>query len=141
MLCYHLFDCPRVNFGPLSTFAPWKGRRRTWKIYFPLKNGFSIKNLFWAILGSRMMASLNSECNISIHASISISIREHKYTSLLALHRVVRNISDVCFTFTERLLEKMVLPSEAILKVFRLYPLIVLSSSRDYISSSCYAFT
>ena len=44
---------------------PWKGWRETWKIYFPVKNGFSVKKFFWTILGPIMMASLNSGCNIS----------------------------------------------------------------------------
>ena len=72
MLFYRLFDFPKVNFGPPSTFAPWKGWRGIWKIYFPTKNGFSVKNLFWAILGPKMMDSLNSGCNIGIRANVHL---------------------------------------------------------------------
>ena len=53
--------------------------------------------------------------------------------SLLAHHRVIRNIPDFSFTFTESLLGETALPSEAILRVLRLYPLIVISPSSDYI--------
>ena len=72
-----------------------------------MKNGFSRtkwffrkKKIFRAILDSQMMASLNP---VQICAT------------LLAHHRVVRNIPDASFTFTERLLGKTLLPSEAIL--------------------------
>ena len=74
-----------VNFWPLSTFAPWKGWRGTWKLYFSVKNGISIKNIFWIILGSKMMSSLNSGCNISIRAYylckfVTSSQRYQKYS-------------------------------------------------------------
>ena len=72
MLFYRLFDCPEVNFGPLSTFTPWKEWRGTWKIYFLVKNGFFVKNLFWANLGPKMMASFISGCNLSIRASVHL---------------------------------------------------------------------
>ena len=72
MLFYRLFDCPKVNCGLLSTFTPWKWWRGPWKIYFPVKNGFSEKNLFWAIFGPKMMVSLNSGWNISIWASVHL---------------------------------------------------------------------
>ena len=62
----------QFNFGPLSTFAPWKGWRGTWTIDFLVKNGFSVNNLFWAILGPKMMASRNSGCNISKRASVHL---------------------------------------------------------------------
>ena len=104
MLFYHLFDCPKDNFGPLSTFAPWKGWRGTWKINFPFKNGFSVKETFWVILGPKMMASLNSGC----------STRVHNCASFLAHYRVIRNIPDASFTFTEMVLGKMLLPPGAI---------------------------
>ena len=67
MLFYRIFDCPKVNFGPLSTFAPWKGWRGTWKTYFPVKNGFSV-NTF----GPKMVAFLNSGCNISMRNSVHL---------------------------------------------------------------------
>ena len=57
-----------VNFWPLSTFFAWQGWTGSWKLFFSVKNGISIKNIFWAILGSKMMSSLNSGCNISIRA-------------------------------------------------------------------------
>ena len=60
------------NLYSVSTFAPWKGQRGSWKIYFPVKNGFSVKNLFWAILGPKMMVSLNSECNIRMRTSVHL---------------------------------------------------------------------
>ena len=72
MLFYRLFDCPEVNFGPLSTFTPWKEWRGIWKIYFPVKNGFSVKKFFWTILGPQMMACINSGYNISIRASVHL---------------------------------------------------------------------
>ena len=72
MLFYRSLDCPKVNFGLLSIFAPWKGWRGTWKICFPVKNGFSVKNLLQAILYPKMMASLNSGCNVSLRASIHL---------------------------------------------------------------------
>ena len=66
MLFYRLFDCHKVNFGPLSTFAPWKGWRGTWKMHF------LVKIFLWAILIPKMMASLKSGCNISIRASVHL---------------------------------------------------------------------
>ena len=102
MLFYRLFDCHKVNFGPLSTFAPWKGWRGTWKMHF------LVKIFLWAILIPKMMASLKSGCNISIRASVHLC-------KFVRNHRVFRNIPDTSFTFTERLLGKMLLPSESIL--------------------------
>ena len=78
---YRIFDCPKVNFGPLSTFAPWKGWRGTWKRYFPVKNSFSVKNLLWTILCPKMMASLNSGCNVSIRASL-LSVQVYKFINI-----------------------------------------------------------
>ena len=60
MFFYRFYDCPKVNFGPLSTFAPEKGKEEHKFFFFYVKNGFSIKNLFWAILEPKMIASLNS---------------------------------------------------------------------------------
>ena len=62
-----LFDCHKVNFGSLSTFAPWKGWKRKWKIYFLVKNGFSVN-----IFDPNMVAFLNSGCNISMRASVHL---------------------------------------------------------------------
>ena len=90
-----------VNFWLLSTFAPWKGWRGTWKTFFSVKNDISMKNLggepFWA---PKTMPFLNSGCNVSIQAY---------YLSLLAHHRVFRNVLDASFRFMRNLLGKMLL--------------------------------
>ena len=68
--------------------------------------GFSVNSLFWAILGP--MASLNSGCNISIR----VSVHPSKFVSSSQGYQIY---SDYSFTLIERLLGKMLLPSEAIL--------------------------
>ena len=81
-----------------------------------------------------------------------IQVYERVYicASLLPHHRVIRNIPDASFTFTERLLGKQYYLLKPYYMVLRLYPLIVPSLSRDYILrflhgihniSGCYAFT
>ena len=128
MFFYRLFVCLKVNFRPLSTFAPWKGWRGTWKIYF------SVKNLFWTILGLKMMASLNSGCKISIQASahlcnfVSSSQGYQKYSRRLFYNYLKASWKNVVLL-------------KPYCMALRLHPLIISSSSRDYISSSCYAFT
>ena len=100
MLFYQLLDCPKVKFGRLSTFAPWKGWRGTWKIYFPVKNGVSVKNL---------LASLNSGCNISIR----VSVHPCKFvSSSQGYQRHSRRL----FYIYQKASWKTVLPSEAILR-------------------------
>ena len=63
---------PKLTLGQCQLLPRWKGWRGTWKIYFPVKNGFPVKNLFWVILGPKMMASLNTRCNISIRTSVHL---------------------------------------------------------------------
>ena len=42
-------------------------------LYCPkVKNGFSVKNILQAILDPKMMASLNSGCNVSLRASMHL---------------------------------------------------------------------
>ena len=109
MLFYRLFDCLKVNFGTLSTFVPWIGWRGTWKIYFSIKNGFSVKNLFRAIFGPKMMASLNSGCNISIRASVHLC-------KFVSSSQGYQRYSRRLFYIYQKASWKTVLPSEAILR-------------------------
>ena len=40
MFFYRFYDCPKVNFGPLSTFAPEKGKEEHKFFFFILKMVF-----------------------------------------------------------------------------------------------------
>ena len=40
MFFYRFYDCPKVNFGPLSTFAPEKGKEERKLFFFMLKMVF-----------------------------------------------------------------------------------------------------
>ena len=111
---------PNFNIWQLSTFTPSKWWRETWKIFSSVKNGFSVKNLFWTILGLKMMSSLNFGCNINIRA--------YYLCKILAYHRVIKNIRDAFITFTKSLLGKILLPSGAIFHGLHLFSLIVPSS-------------
>ena len=102
MLYYRLFDCPKVNFGPLSTFAPWKGWSGS-----PIKNGVSVKNLFGAILGPKMMAFLNTRCNISIRASVHLC-------KFVSSSQVYQKYSRSLFYIYRKASWKMLLASEVI---------------------------
>ena len=143
MLFYRLLYCPKINFGPLSIFAPWKGWRGTWKINFPVKNGFSVKKLFRPFWARKWWLPLALDV-------MEVYERLYICASLLADRRVIRNIPDSSFKFTESLLGKQYCLLKPYYVVLRLYPLIVLSSSRDYTLrflrgihniSGCYAFT
>ena len=91
----------------VSTFALLKEQRTPDKnIYFPVKNGFSIRRLFWGMCGS-----------------------------LLAHHRVIRNIPGTSFTFTKRHLGKILLPSEATLHGLGSISIDSSFFSHDYISN------
>ena len=59
-----------VNFWHTVNFFPLEGVKKNMETdFFSVKNGISIKNLFWANLVPKMMSSLNSSgCNISIQA-------------------------------------------------------------------------
>ena len=106
----------------VSTFALLKEQRTPDKnIYFPVKNGFSIRRLFWCICGS-----------------------------LLAHHRVIRNIPGILHLPKVFLKNSIVFWNHITCVVLRLYPVIVLSLSRDCTLrflrgiqniSGCYAFT
>ena len=108
MLFFRLFVCPKVNFGPLSTFAPWKGWRGTWKIQFPVKNGVSVKSIFWVILAPKMMASLNSGCNRSIWERVRLC-------KFVSSSQGYQEYSRRLFYIYRKASWKMLLPSEAIL--------------------------
>ena len=56
-----------VNLWPLSTFVPWRKWRGKWK-KVSIKYAISIKNIFWVVLGPKIMSSLNTGCNTSIRA-------------------------------------------------------------------------
>ena len=90
----------------VSTFALLKEQRTPDKNIFPVKNGFSIRRLFWGICGS-----------------------------LLAHHRVIRNIPGTSFTFTKRHLGKILLPSEATLHGLGSISIDSSFFSHDYISN------
>ena len=91
----------------VSTFALLKEQRTPDKnIYFPVKNGFSIRRLFWGICGS-----------------------------LLAHYRVITNIPGTSFTFTKRHLGKILLPSEATLHGLGSISIDSSFFSHDYISN------
>ena len=93
---------------------------------FPLKMVLYVKKKIGVILDPKMMASLNSGCNISIRVSVHLC----KFVS-----RVIRNIPDASFTFTEGRLGKMLLPSEAILHGLACISIGSSFFSRDFISS------
>ena len=112
-----------VNFWPLSTFVPWKGRRGTWKLFFfllLLKNGISIKNLFWANLVWKMMSSLNSGCTISIERTI--------YAGLLPHHSYQKYSGRLFYIYEKPSWKNVYCLLEPYYMVLRLFSLIVPSS-------------
>ena len=130
MLFYRLFDCPKVNFGSLSTLTSCKVWRGTWKIYYPVKNGFSVKTFFGLFWAQKWWLPITLDV---------IKVCEWVYicASLLA-HWLFRT---PLLHLLKGFLEKFYYLLNPYYMVLRLYPLIVPSSSRDCISSSCYAFT
>ena len=52
-------------------FCPLKRVKRNMK-NIPVKTGFSVKNLFGTIFVPKMVASYNSECNLSMRASVHL---------------------------------------------------------------------
>ena len=79
MFFNRLFDCPKLNFGPLSTLAPWKGWGGTWKNVFLVKNVFEP---FW-----NRLRWLPSTLEV-----IQVCERMYMCASLLPHHRIIRNL-------------------------------------------------
>ena len=109
MLFYRLLDCPKVNFGPLSTFGPLKGVKRNMKNILSRQKWFFRKKSFFGgvILGPKMMASLNSGCNINIRASVHMC-------KLVSSSQDYQKYSRRLFYIYRKSSWKMLLPSGAI---------------------------
>ena len=90
-----------------------------------------------------MIVSLNSGCNIRFRANVHL-------WKFISSSQGYQKYSRLLFYIYQKSSWETVLPSEAILRILRVYPLIVISSSSDYILkflrgiyniSGCHAFS
>ena len=107
----------RLTLGHRQLLLPERGWRGIWKIYFPIKNGFSVKNLFWAILGPKMMDSPNSGCNVGIRANVYLCMAGLSGIFQTPLLHLLKGFLEKCYYLLK-----------PYYMVLRLYPLIVSSS-------------
>ena len=123
----HLFE---LNFGHCQLLPPGRCEEEHEKYFLFVKNGISIKNIFWVILCPKMTSFLNSGCIISIWAY---------YLCKFGSSRCYQKYFGASFIFMKNLPGKMFLSSGAIL--YRLASIFIDSSasSCDYNSSLWYS--
>ena len=107
-----------LTFGHCQLLPPGKGEEEHENYIFSVKNGITIKNLFWANIVPKIMSSLSSGCNISIRAYyLQVCYFITRLSEIFRTPLLLRKTLEKCYCLLERYC-----------MVLRLFSLIVPSS-------------